>query len=121
MGYEMKILIVEDNEHIRQMVKILVKDLVECVFECGDGAGALSAYTKHHPDWVLMDVDLPEVDGISATRQIVAAHPEARVMMVTNYDDADLREAARTAGACEYVRKEDLLEIRRILNARNSL
>ena len=119
MGYEMKILIVEDNEQMRQMVKTLVKDLVDCVIECGDGAGALSAYTQHRPDWVVMDIDLPEVDGISATRRIVAAHPEAKVMMVTNYNDVDLREAARSAGACEYVVKENLLEIRRILTACN--
>jgi len=50
---------------------------------------------------VLMDIDLPEVDGISATRQIVSAGPGARVMIVTNYDDAVLRETARSAGACE--------------------
>jgi len=113
----MKILIVEDSEQLRRMVKSLVKDLVECVFECDDGAGALLAYPQHRPDWVLMDIDSPEVDGISATRQIVSAYPEARVMVVTNYDDADLREAARAAGACDYVVKEDLIEIRRILAA----
>jgi len=48
-----------------------------------------------------MDIDLPEVDGISATRQIVSAGPGARVMIITNYDDAVLRETARSAGACE--------------------
>src|SRR5687767_7643205 len=111
----MNILIVEDNEQMRRAVKALVRDLADCVIECDDGAGALSAYAKHHPDWVLMDIDLPELDGITATRQIVAAHPEARVMIVTNYDDAGLRETARSAGACEYVIKEDLIEIRRIL------
>jgi DNA-binding NarL/FixJ family response regulator len=116
----MKVLIVDDNEQMRRMVITLVKDLVECVFECGEGAGALLAYTQHRPDWVLIDIDLPDVDGISATKRIVAAHPEARVMMVTNYDDADLREAARLAGACEYVVKENLLEIRRILAPSNS-
>lgn len=116
-AYQMKILIVEDNEQMRRLVKTLVKDLVECVFECSEGAGALLAYTQHRPDWVLMDIDLSEVDGISATRRIVAAHPEARVMMVTNYDDANLREAARSAGACAYVLKADLIEIRRILAA----
>jgi CheY-like chemotaxis protein len=56
-------LIVDDNQQMRRMVKTLVRDLVECVFECDDGAGALSAYTKHRPDWLLMDIDLPEVDG----------------------------------------------------------
>lgn len=113
----MTILIVEDQEQMRRMVKALVNDLAEGVFECDDGAAALVAYTQHRPDWVLMDIDLPEVDGLSATRRIVAAHPEARIMMVTNYDDADLREAARSAGACAYVVKDDLLEVRRILSS----
>jgi CheY-like chemotaxis protein len=96
---------------------LLVGDMFQCVFECADGAGALSAYREHRPEWVLMDIDLPEVDGISATRQIIAAYPQARVMIVTNYDDAGLHEAARSAGACEYVVKQNLIEIRRILAA----
>jgi DNA-binding NarL/FixJ family response regulator len=114
----MNVLIVEDNEQMRRMVKALVGDLFECIFECGDGAEAVLAYKEHCPDWVLMDIDLPEVDGISATRQIIAADPQAQVMIVTNYDDADLREAARSVGACEYVVKQNLIEIRRILSAR---
>ena len=111
----MKILIVEDNEQMRRMVKSLVTDMCERVFECGDGAEAVLVYKEHCPDWVLMDIDLPEVDGISATRQIIAADPQAQVMIVTNYDDADLREAARSVGACEYVVKQNLIEVRRIL------
>ena len=102
---------------MRRMVKALVGDMFERIFECGDGAEALPAYAEHGPDWVLMDIDLPEVDGISATRQIIAAYPQARVMIVTNYDDAELRETARLAGACEYVVKQDLIAIRRILAA----
>ena len=113
----MNILIVEDNEQMRRMIRTLTSDLAEQVFECDNGAGALEAYSEHHPDWVLMDIDLPEVDGISATRQIVSADPGARVMIVTNYDDAILRETARSAGACEYVVKENLVEIRRLLAA----
>ncbi len=113
----MNILVVDDNEQIRRMVKSLVVDLVERVFECCDGAGALSAYEEHRPDWVLMDIEMPLMDGISATHQIKEAHPEARVMIVTNYDDAGLRDLARRAGACEYIVKENLLDLRRILAA----
>ena len=115
----MTILIVEDNELIRRMVKSLIGDMFERIIECGDGAGALPAYAKHDPDWVLMDINLPKLDGISATRQIIAAYPQARVMIVTNYDDVYLREAARSAGAREYVLKQNFIEIRRILSASN--
>jgi CheY-like chemotaxis protein len=112
----MNILIVEDSEQMRRAVKCFVSDLAEQVYECGDGAQALAAYGQHRPDWVLMDIEMKELDGISATRQIMAAFPEAHIVIVTNYDDGDLREAARRAGACEYVVKEDLLDLRRILS-----
>ena len=102
---------------MRRMVKSLIGDLFENIFECGDGAEALPAYTEHGPDWVLMDINLPKVDGITTTRQIIEAYPQARIVIVTNYDDAYLREAARSAGACEYVLKQNLIELRRILTA----
>ena len=71
----------------------------------------------HRPDFVLMDFAMAEVDGIKATRAITEADPAARIIIVTNYDGADLREAARLAGACGYVLKEDLFEVRRLLEA----
>ena len=114
----MNILIVEDNEQMRRAVKSIIGDLAEELYECGDGREALSAYAEHLPEWVLMDIKMVEVDGLAATRQIKAAFPEAKVMILTNDDDADLRAAAREAGACAYVSKEDLLEVRRILGAR---
>ena len=111
----MKLLIVEDNEAMRRLLRSLVQDLAEAVYECGDGADAFSAYAVCHPDWVLMDIKLPKTDGITATSQITTAWPEAKVMIVTEYDDAKLREAARQAGAQEYVLKENLMEVRRVL------
>ena len=111
----MKLLIVEDNASMRQLICSLVSDLAGCIHECSDGAQALAAYTEHRPDWVLMDIKMAEVDGIVATRQIKAAFPEANILIITDYDDARLRETARLAGARDYVVKENLLEARRIL------
>ncbi len=62
-----------------------------------------------------MDVQMGEVNGIEATRRIVSDHPGAKVVIVTDYDDAALRRAAEEAGACGYVLKEDLLGLRRLL------
>jgi len=87
------------------------------VGECSDGSEAMSAYERLRPDWILMDIDMKDVDGITATRQITAAHPGAKVMIVTDYNDADLRRAAREAGASEYVVKENLLNIVDIIKA----
>jgi len=111
----MTILIVEDNEPMRELLKKLVRDLAEDLAECDDGAHALGAYQRRHPDWVLMDIKMKGMDGLAATRQIKAAFPEARIIMVTGHDDARLREAAQSAGACGYVHKENLLELRKIL------
>jgi CheY-like chemotaxis protein len=112
----MDLLIVEDNDQMRRMIVKLVHGLAEHTYECSDGAEALPAYTMHRPDWVLMDVKMKEMDGISATRQIKASYPKANIMIVTDYDDPDLREAARKAGACEFVTKENLFDVRRILS-----
>jgi two-component system NarL family response regulator len=112
----LNLLIVEDNRAMRSLIKSIIADLAGDVSECGDGAEALSAYAARRPDWVLMDIRMRRMDGISATRQIKAAFPDARIIIVTDYDDPKLREAARNAGAREYVTKENLLDLRRILS-----
>ena len=111
----MKLLIVEDNHELRRLLRALLKDVAETIHECPDGADALAIYEAHRPDWVLMDIKMNQVDGITAARQITTAWPAARIIMLTDYDDALLREAAHLAGASEYVLKENLLEVRRIL------
>ena len=114
----MIVLIVEDNAKMRRMLKSLVADLASAVYECSDGAEALAAYAVHRPDWVLMDIAMKGLDGISATRAIKAAWPEARIIIVTSYDEAELRAAAQEAGACGYVLKENLLELRELMATR---
>ncbi|HEX6187371.1 MAG TPA: response regulator transcription factor [Pyrinomonadaceae bacterium] len=108
-------LIVEDNQPMRNLIRSMISDLAGNVTECDDGANALASYSQCRPDWVLMDIRMKELDGISATRQIKASYPDANIMIVTDYDNQNMREAAREAGACEYVTKENLLDVRRIL------
>jgi CheY-like chemotaxis protein len=112
---KMRLLIVEDNHQMRRLIRSVVGNLADCVVECSDGAEALQAYRAHQPDWVLMDIEMRRLDGLSATRQIKAAFPEARIVIVTEYDDPAWRNEARRAGACAYVLKETLYELRRIL------
>ena len=113
----MTLLIVDDNDHMRLLLRNIVTDLVDEISECSDGAEALSFYQQHQPDWVLMDIRMKDVDGLTATRQIKAAYAEAKIIIVTNYDDQYLRQAAQQAGASEFVLKENLLEVRRILQS----
>ena len=111
------VLIVDDSQPMRELIKMTLAGVAEIVGECSDGAGAMSAYEHLRPDWVLMDLDMKNVGGITATRQITAAHPEAKVIIVTDYNDDELRRAAREAGAIEYVVKENLLNILDIIKA----
>ena len=109
----MKVLIVDDTNHER-MIKTLIDDLLGEV-QCSDGSEALAAYREHQPDIVLMDLKMVEMDGLAATRQIVECFPKARIVLVSQWEDAPLREDARLAGAEAFVGKSDLLPLRRIL------
>ena len=113
-----KFLIVEDHEQTRRAIRNLLGDLGE-VYECSDGSEAVSAYARCLPDWVLMDIRMKNMSGIAATKAIKAIYPDACIMIVTLYGDVELRERARRAGACEYVVKENLSEIRRLLISRS--
>jgi two-component system response regulator DegU len=110
----MKFLIVEDNLQMRRLIAQIVRKSCDAIYECEDGAEALSAYREHLPDWVLMDIEMPKTDGISATREITTAFPTAKIAIVTDHDNANLREAATSAGACEYINKNNLIELRRL-------
>ena|SRR5688572_32930223 len=116
----MKILIVEDSLSVRQLLKSMVASVAVEITECGDGGEALALYRREKPDFVLMDIDLVKMDGITATRKIKAGDPNARIIMVTNYDESDLREAAQKAGACGYVLKENLLEVLDLLGTNSN-
>jgi len=111
----MKVLIVDDSEPMRRTIKTFISDLVGEIFECGDGNEALAAYRRHRPDFVFMDLKMAKMDGLAATRQIKEFYPEARIIMVSQWEDARLREAARLAGVEAYVGKSDLLPLHQIL------
>lgn len=112
----MSFLIVDDNRVMRRTIRRVIDEFAAEVIECDDGAKAFSAYQKHRPDWVLMDVEMKEKDGLAATREIRAAYADARIVIVTKYSDPEMRAAARAAGAFGFVVKENLLELRGILD-----
>src|SRR5690349_22972634 len=111
----MRVLIVDDNASMRRLIRNVIEEVADVVGECGDGVGAVAACATLQPDCVLMDIRMEGMDGITATRQIAADWPAARICIVSEYDDAELRAAARRAGACAYVVKDDLLSLREML------
>ena len=96
-----------------RLLKQLLSDLADVIVECADNEEAVATYAVEQPDWTLMDLHMERLGGIEATRRIRAAWPEARILIVTEYDDEHWRAAARQAGACGYLLKEDLLAVRR--------
>jgi CheY-like chemotaxis protein len=108
-------MIVEDDARVRNMIRRIIDDLVVTVYECAGGEEAVEVYRRIRPEVVLMDLRMEGVDGLNATRTIRESDPEARIIIVTSHDAPDLREAAREAGAMEYVVKDDLSSLRSIV------
>jgi CheY-like chemotaxis protein len=100
---------------MRRLIKRLIKGVLADVYECSDGSQALEAYTTHQPDWVLMDIEMKDMDGITATRQIREAFPDARIVIVSNYDSDEVRAAASQAGARAFCSKANLLSLRSLI------
>ena len=110
-----KILIVDDNAGMRRTIKLVLEGLAAEFYECSDGSEAVFEYAIYLPDWVLMDIRMKETNGLTAIKEIRKLFPKARIIVVTNSKGDDMREAARVAGACAYVVKDNLLELRQIL------
>jgi two-component system invasion response regulator UvrY len=104
------VLIVDDQPPFRAAARSLVSVLRgwHVVDEVDNGEQAVSSALGSHPDVVLMDINLPGINGIEATRQILAGAPDIRVVLLSTYQADDLPADAATCGAVAYVRKEDL-------------
>lgn len=116
----MKVLIVDDNAPMRRLIRRLALSPIANCFECADGAAALVAYEQHQlgsSDWVVMDVEMAGMNGLTATQRLRACHPEARVVIVTRHNDEELRTAAFRHGAYGFIPKENILALRTLLNA----
>ena len=111
----MKILIVDDNAPVRRLVASIVGPLAESIQECSSGEEAVAAYGSTRPDIVLMDIRMKEMDGIEATRRICQADPNAKIVILTDYDDTELRRAAAAAGTVHYALKDNLPDLVRLI------
>lgn len=103
-------LIVDDQPLFRAVARSVVSllDGWEVVAESDSGEAAIVAAQRLRPDTVVMDINLPGISGIDATRQILAALPEARVVLVSTYAPDDLPADALSSGARGYLRKEEM-------------
>jgi len=113
-----KVLIVDDNAEVRTLVRSLLRDVAQEFVECAGGEEAVAAFPVERPDWTLMDVVMPGMDGISATRTIKAQFPAARILIMTQHPG--LQNSARQAGATGFISKEELIQLESILRGDNT-
>lgn len=104
------VLIVDDQAPFRFAVKAVLRRLpgFELAGEASSGAEAIALVDELHPALVLMDINMPEMNGIEATRRIVSSHPDVVVVLCSTYEVGDLPPDAATSGARAYINKEHL-------------
>ena len=104
-----RVLIVDDQLPFRAVARTVIGMTAgfEVAAEAETGEAALVAVAEDPPDLVLMDINLPGINGIEATRRIRADHPAVEVILLSTYSEADLPADAREVGALAYVHKED--------------
>ena len=127
MTGRVRVLIVDDDDLMRAGLRAVLSSdaTVQVVGEAGDGAEAPGAARRMRPDVVLMDIRMPGVDGIAATRDVLAAAPETRVVILTTFEEDDYIFGALGAGASGFLlkrtRPEDLIAAVHTIAAGDSL
>lgn len=103
------VLIVDDQEPFRAAARMAVEltEGFEVVGESASGDAAVQLYASLAPDLVLMDVQMPGMDGLEATRRIVASDASARVIVLSTYSADEFEQPALDAGAIAFVSKSD--------------
>jgi CheY-like chemotaxis protein len=104
----MKLMIVDDHAETRELIREAIGHFADEVLECANGAEATAQCADFCPDLVTMDLHMPMTDGLEATRQLLAEHPAARVIVITQSNSASSRAAAARAGACHFFAKDNL-------------
>jgi DNA-binding NarL/FixJ family response regulator len=100
------VVLADDQELVRSGLRMLLETRgIEVVGEAGDGRAALEAVRRHRPDVVVMDIRMPVLDGIGATRELVAAGLPTRVLVLTTYDLDEVVYEALRAGAAGFMLK----------------
>lgn len=108
MAVEIKIMIVEDDEAVREGLRMLINgsDGYNCVAACASAEEALKTIAQQLPHVVLMDINLPGMNGIECVVCIKSAHPDIQVMMLTVFDNTDEIYKSLAAGATGYLLKK---------------
>lgn len=107
MNFTGMILLVDDEPHIRKYVSLILKQLGSpIIVEATNGEEAIAAYQRENPDLVLMDVNMPKMDGIETLKKLKEIDPACVVIMLTSLANRETIEQAVELGATNYIRKD---------------
>jgi len=113
-GLVMTIMIVDDNAYIRNLIREILESRYE-IIECADGAEAIEKYRAVSCEWVIMDVVMKPVDGLEALQKIRSFDPNARIIIMTQFDDEKVRRRATLSGAIAFLSKRDIVRLEEII------
>jgi CheY-like chemotaxis protein len=113
----LKLLVVDDHAGFRQTVRQIFDAMKTEITEASSGEEAVELYAAVKPDWVVMDLRMPGLGGLRATECIRNLNPQARVIVISQFDEPEFREQARRAGAVEFVNKEEVSRLAEIIGA----
>jgi len=111
----MTVLLVDDHHGIRELEKSIFSSLFDTFYESTSGEDAITIYKTYKPDWVLMDYKMRGISGIEALKKIKENDAGAKIIMVTQFEDADLKKKAIDSGVVAFVSKEKLSTIKNII------
>ncbi len=114
-GNFMKVLLVDDHHGMRELEKSIFSSMFDTFYESTSGEDAITIYKTYKPDWVLMDYKMRGISGIEALKKIKENDAGAKVIMVTQFDDINLKTNALESGAVAFVLKEKLASIKNII------
>ena len=107
MNFDGSILLVDDEAHIRKFMSLLLRHLgVTRIFEAPNGQAALEVYKKEKPDLVMLDVNMPQMDGIETLKALKELDPDCVVVMLTSLANRQTIDQAAALGAANYIRKD---------------
>jgi len=111
-------MIVDDHPRMRKLIRDLCAGAADEFIEFACGEDAVTAYDRLHPDCVLMDIEMPGMNGLTATRAIRSSDPTARIIITTSHDTPSFRQQAMLVGANAFVSKDDLSNLPQLIQER---
>lgn len=107
MNFTGMIMLVDDEPHIRKYISLILKTLgAPIIVEASNGEEAIATYQRENPDLVLMDVNMPKMDGLEALKKLREVDPNCVVIMLTSLANRESIEQAVEGGAINYIRKD---------------